>query len=198
MSRAGTTYYSDGLLRQPSAQLSRNYLGIENLTVPPLPPPSTIEWPQSVSKSADQFVVSTATPQNDDELFIPIVANAFYMVELLLLYAGNSAQGDYRARFSFPSIANGGTAMGFIVAFNANLLPEINAVQKGTNTNFPTNDIVIGVTSSISDLLCAQCRFQIRTVLPGIMQYEFANGNGADGRTVVTKKGSILRAQRLV
>ncbi len=192
-----TTYYCEGLLRQGDAQLAREYLGIESPPIPQLPPPPTLDWPQSVTKTVHQSVVSTDTPRDDDELLLPIEANAFYLVELFLLYSGNSAQGDYRGRLDFPSLAFGGSAIGFVVAFSPNLLPEITAVQAGTNTQFPLNDIVIGISGDLNDFLCAQVRLQIRTILGGTLQYQFANGSGADGRTVITKAGSTLRMQRL-
>ena len=197
MPRADTTYYSDGLLRQPTAPLSRKYLGIQDPLTPILPPPATIDWPQSVSALVDQTVTSTDIAQADNELFMPIAANGFYAVEFLLLYSGNSQQGDFGGHFTFPSLAGPGSAMGYWNGFNTNLLPVINAVQQGTPTQWPANDVILGVTGTITDLNICQVRFMIRSVLAGNIQFRFANGQGADGRIVIRRAGSIFRMQQL-
>ncbi len=190
------SYFNLGFLRQVTAEQDRIYLGLQP-TTPPLPPPATLDWPQSVSKTTDQEVVSTDTLRADDELFLPVLANSFYLCELLLMYSGNSSTGDYKGRIMFPSLVGGGSAIGYVNGLSTILAPELSAVQHGVDTNFPGSDVVLGVTGTITDYALAQIRFLIRTVLPGTMRYLFANANGADGRTVITRAGSILRAQQL-
>lgn len=191
------SYYLQGFLRQGTAPLARTYLGLQDPATPTLPPPATLDWPQSVSALVDQEVVNTDFVIADNELFMPIAADGFYAVELLLLYSGNSAQGDFKGSCTFPSLAGPGSAMGYWNGFNENLLPVINAVQQGTPTQWPANDVRVGVTGTLTDMNICQVRFMIRTVLAGNIQFRFANGNGADGRIVIRRAGSILRMQQL-
>jgi hypothetical protein len=192
------TYYLDGLHRQPSAEAARIYLGVQDPAGPTLPPPATQDWPQSVTALADQRVddVSISTP--DNELFLPIGANGFFLVEMLLLYSGNSPQGDFAGRLVFPSLAGPGNAMGYWNGFDSNLNPVINAVQQGTDTIWPLNDVRVGVTSDITQFLICQVRFLIRTVQAGIMQFHFSNGQAGAGRIVIRRTGSLMRMQQLV
>ena len=190
------TYYIDGLLRQSSAAQARAYLGIEPFT-PVTPPEPSSDWGQTVTKRLSQSVVSTDNFQNDNELLLTIVPAGFYLVELLLLYSGNSAQGDYQGRIRFPSLGASGSAMGYFNAFSSNMTPSLTAVQQGDDTHWPANGAVIGVSGTIEEQLCCQVRFLLKAGAGGLIQYEFANGNGADGRTVITRAGSTFRLQRL-
>jgi hypothetical protein len=192
------SYYMQGALRQGNSELAREYLGIQNPSTPTLPPPSTIDWPQSVSATADQQVSDVSISVADNELFLPIAANGFFLAELLLLYSGNSPQGDFSAHFTFPSLAGPGNAMGYWNGLDNNLSPVINAAQQGTNTIWPLNDVRVGTTSDITQLLICQVRFLIRTVEGGTIQFFFSNGNAQVGRRVIRRAGSILRMQRLI
>jgi hypothetical protein len=191
------TYYIDGLHRQGNAQAARTYLGVQDPPEPTLPPPATQDWPQSVSALVDQRVDDVSFAVADNELFLPISANGFFLVELLLLYSGNSPQGDFAGHLSFPSLAGPGNAMGYWNGFDSNLNPVINAVQQGTDTIWPLNDVRVGTTSDITQFLICQVRFLIRTVLAGTIQFYFSNGQAQAGRTVIRRAGSIMRMQQL-
>lgn len=66
----------------------------------------------TVLKTSTESVTSSTTLQNDDQLFLAVVANAKYAIEGLLLYDGAGA-GDFKVAFTTPSGATinwGGTA----------------------------------------------------------------------------------------
>ena len=60
--------------------------------------------PDVVRKTADESVTSSATLQNDNELFVTIGATGTYLIELTLyaLSAANAA-GDIKVAFTFPT-----------------------------------------------------------------------------------------------
>lgn len=152
------------------------------------------DWDTTIVKSADQTVTNNATPQNDSELSVAVATNTLYLVELLLLYAGNNTTGDYRGRFTFPDVTGGGTAMGWFNGFNASLTAVMTPVQAASTTAWPNGDMILGTTASSADFLACQVRFLLRTTsTAGTLQYQFANSAAALGRDSITKAGSTLR-----
>ena len=152
------------------------------------------DWDTTVTKSADQTVSNNATPQNDSELSVAVTTNTLYLVELLLLYAGNNTTGDYRGRFTFPDVTGGGTAMGWFNGFNAALTAVMTPVQAASTTAWPNGDMILGTTASSADFLACQVRFLLRTTgTSGTLQYQFSNSAAALGRDSITKAGSTLR-----
>lgn len=57
---------------------------------------------QLVRKSTDESVTSSTTLQNDNHLFLPVVANATYDLFLMCIFSGDTA-GDIKFAWSVPS-----------------------------------------------------------------------------------------------
>jgi len=198
------SYFIAGFLKQSSLEEAQKYLGIVpggTPVVPPvippvIPPVVTPDWPQSVAKKVDQAVTNSIVLVDDAELFLPVLANSFYLVELMILYSGNSSQGDYRASVRFPSLSGTGSAVGFFNGFSANMAASITAVEQGAG-RWPLGDAIVGVSGTITEYLCCYVRFLLRTGLGGEMRYQFANGKVGTGRIVITRAGSTMRMQKL-
>lgn len=62
--------------------------------------------PQFVRKANDESVTSNATVQDDDELFLSVVANASYFVDAWLRHTAASNTPDIRLNYSYPAGAS--------------------------------------------------------------------------------------------
>lgn len=59
---------------------------------------------QLVRKTADETVTNSITLQNDNHLFVPVVANAAYAFDLfLVMIASNNNSQDFKYGFTFPA-----------------------------------------------------------------------------------------------
>lgn len=56
----------------------------------------------SVIKQADETVTSSITPQSDDELFVPLLANSQYFIEFFIIYDTIQA-ADLTIKFTGPA-----------------------------------------------------------------------------------------------
>lgn len=56
----------------------------------------------SVIKPADESLLATSTPQNDDHLFVPLLANSQYFIEFFLIYDTRN-DADLALRFTGPA-----------------------------------------------------------------------------------------------
>lgn len=66
---------------------------------------SAMEWNTAI-KSADEQVTNSTTYQDDNELLVPVVANAEYYMRFHLAVDGAQA-GDIKMRFGVPAGATG-------------------------------------------------------------------------------------------
>ena len=55
-----------------------------------------------VAKAATESLTASTTYQDDDELFLPAVANATYRFDLLLLHSSSNA-GRFKMQFTAPA-----------------------------------------------------------------------------------------------
>ena len=88
--------------------------------------------PQAVIKGADQSLASNTTLQNDNALFLPVVANASYLFECYLDYEGGT-QGSSDLKWTF-AVPAGGTLRYQPVYFNTS-----GVVQASTSTGSGIN-----------------------------------------------------------
>lgn len=150
-------------------------------------------WDVVKTKTSDQNVVGT-TYTNDAELFTDVAANAFYLIEIDILYTG-SGTNDYKGRFLFPNIT-GGTSYGFITGLGTTLVAYISATQSASVTAWPNGEILGGTNGVGAPFLAVHARFLLRTTATsGVLNYQFANLLG--GGTVTTFQGTTMRVKRL-
>lgn len=124
----------------------------------------------AVVKSATEAVTNSATMQNDDELFAPVVANATYRVQLMLLYDAPTA-GDIQIGWTGPTGATltwtpGGAATSEGTSFaltsmnyQTRLITEIAAIGGSTSTGVMadvTGTLIVGSTAGTLQFRWAQ------------------------------------------
>jgi hypothetical protein len=86
---------------------------------------SDVDRPQA-RKTATESVTSSATLQNDDELFVSVEANAIYTVVACLFYDGATA-GDFKFSFTGPS--------GYSFDYAATIAPTAATTAAGNTVN---------------------------------------------------------------
>lgn len=113
--------------------------------------------PQQVVKTADETLASTTTVQPDDDLYLPVEANATYLFSGWLWYTAASTTPDIRINFSVPSGAqmfrsalgqvNGATSVSGIL--DTAVLTAVTADGRGAYTT-PLSTVYSGylITSS--------------------------------------------------
>jgi hypothetical protein len=153
------------------------------------------EWDAEVSKTADQTVTNDTTLTNDSDLVLPMEANTGYLFELIILYTGNDATGDYKWALAYPTVADGQNVWGFPVIWNTAANGLTNSSAGAGTALFPASGQQVGVDPNI--IMMQWIRFFIYNQTAGNMQYQFANFAASSGRTSITKAGSIMRMKRL-
>lgn len=139
--------------------------------------------PLIVVKTADESVISTVTLQNDNELVLPVVANATYLLEGCLFFS--SATGaDFTFDFAFPS---GTTLKWSAFALNANA----DAFGSGSMVTLALDDgadYTIGGSGTTNILTAEPNGLVIVSSTAGNLQLRFAqNGSTASNTTVYAK-----------
>lgn len=152
---------------------------------------------QFVRKTADETVTSSATPQNDDHLFLPVAANAVYLVEVVLmsLDAGDFV-GDITTAFAYPTgttaHVTGAGPHNTDLSAGSNSNTEWIARQGQTGTSSTATPYGAGtITTGLV------IKAQIATGgTAGTLQLQWAqNVSNATGTTV--KAGSWMRMERV-
>lgn len=146
----------------------------------------------SVIKTADETVVNSATAQNDDELFIPVLANTQYFVEFFIIYDAIQA-ADIKIMFTAPTGAtfdwtHGGlgtsaTASVGPVSRNYRTLSDVGTIG-GPSSTSGTNAVIPGEGRLVTGASAGTFRFQF-------------GQNTASATGTVVKANSLLIAQRL-
>lgn len=141
-----------------------------------------------VSKGGTESVTSSTTLQNDDDLFVPVVANAIYTLTAMVLYGGATG-GDFKMLFRTPTSGSfTGMATGLVVA----------ATTASDNANIP-------MTGNSSEVFgCLGAGTQILTVIgrlvtagtAGNLQVEWAQ-NVSSGTSTQVFGNSFLDLRRV-
>lgn len=149
-----------------------------------------------VVKAADQVVTNNATPQDDTELQVAVATNSTYLVEFEIVYSGNSATGDFRWRFSHPTLALARQSNGWYSGFNnSDVSTAVNAI--GSTTQWPTTDAVAG-TDAANTISVVKGFYVLRTdSTSGTLKLQFANGTAGGGVTSTCRAGSRVRWKKL-
>lgn len=90
------------------------------------------EWFVNINfarKTSNESVTSSTTNQADDQLFVPVQANAVYVVTCVLAYTGATA-GDMKVLFRVPT-SGGFSGMGTILVVGAASQQDIQTLPYG-------------------------------------------------------------------
>lgn len=131
--------------------------------------------PNAAIKGADQ-TVSTLTLQNDNELFVPVAANATYLMICMLDYEGGTAgSSDFQWVWNGPA--------GFTLRYTGIYLPTSGTVHTGAIAG-ATN--VVAATAGTGNLCGSTMVGSLFTgSTAGTLQLQWAQHSGALVNTIV-------------
>lgn len=146
--------------------------------------------PVQVVKQADESVSSNATPQDDNELVLPVEANATYLLTMWVAYTSTSETPDFRCDFTVPSGADlQRTVYGTDAAITGT---STGTVVQSLNTAAGTDDgrgaINGGLTAHVWGRLTVSST-------AGNIQFRWAQVT-SNAAAVVVKAGSWMRLER--
>ena len=93
----------------------------------------------TIRKTANEDVTSSITPQNDDELIVPVAANATYEIEFVIFAQSADAAADLLTAWSVPSGATGLKAVLGPTSTAAAFTSNANTAATLKGRNFATN-----------------------------------------------------------
>lgn len=139
--------------------------------------------PPTAYKTADETINNSAALQNDDHLFVPVAASAYYEGEVYLGFTANVAAG-FQVDFTAPA--------GATLRCSAFLV-----VVAGVTTWNTTNALgaVTGITASGAQLPYMG-KFMLTTTNAGTLQFRWAQ-NAAHASNCTVHQGSWLRLRRV-
>lgn len=139
-------------------------------------------------KTGDESVTSSTTLQNDDQLVLPVAANARYIMDGWFRYTGAaSPAGDLKMGWTLPSGAsmswtNFGVNTSALTAYN--VVVELTAGGRAVGTNGAT------------EMSCAPKGYIATSSTSGSLQLQWAQ-NSSSGTATVLKVGSYVRIVRV-
>lgn len=146
----------------------------------------------SVIKPSDETVTSSATLQNDDHLFVPLLANSQYFIEFMLIYDTiNTA--DLQVRFTGPVGCSMDWTHGGLGTSAASSVGSISRNYR----NISNIGTIGGPAAALGTVCVAPGEGRVVTTgTAGTLNLQWAqNASIATGTTIKAK--SVLIAQRL-
>lgn len=144
-----------------------------------------------VAKAATESLTASTTYQDDDELFLPAVANATYRFDLLLLHSSSNA-GRFKMQFTAPA----GSSLAWGVVGVAIAVTSSNPVTDVSMPSRTLTDILglgggnlTGTTAFVQGVLTT-------SGTAGNLRLQWAQNTSDAGATQV-RAGSTLRMKRI-
>lgn len=144
-----------------------------------------------VAKAATESVTSSTAYQNDDELFLPAVANATYRFDLLLLHSSGTT-GKFKMQFTAPALST--VAWGVI-----GVATSVTSSNPVTDVSMPSRTLtdilglgggnLTGTTALIQGVLTT-------SGTAGNLMLQWAQ-NVSDPAATQVRAGSTLRMKRI-
>lgn len=149
----------------------------------------TYDGSLKVVKTAVQSKASTTTLANDNELLLPLVANATYQFEAYLIYDGTSA-ADFKIAFTGPA-----SSTGVYAAFG----PQSGVSLTSMNSTAANLGGALNLANNaVNSAMCARPSGYIKTAAStGNLQFQWAQVASNATATRVFD-GSWLKATRIV
>ena len=156
-------------------------------------PASQSDWTTTVTKSANQDVTDSSTLFADTELKIAVVSGEVWFIEMMLLYGSNSAAGDYKFNFTYPSAFGWHRWLGFN---NISGTINSNTGVRDSGTTTHAADYTANTAALAKDVFLIQmfCRFDAS----GDFQFVFAQNVATSATFARTTQGSILRGKKII
>ena len=154
----------------------------------------TFAIPQLVVKAADESVTSNTTPQDDDELFLTVTANAAYRLTMHLLVACTGTGSDIFFRFNAPTGSTMSASSAGIDQGATTVIGSMNAGAIQNVTTFPTSpNFAYGAVNSTVGIITVGTLIVGSTA--GTLRLQWSQATSSATATVV-KAGSSLELAR--
>lgn len=152
------------------------------------------EWTTIGTQATDQDVTNSIVLVDATGLIIPVTAASVWLMELLLVYSGNSPTNDLQSRFAVSAGVMTGTMLSTALTggdtHTNTTYGSFAAAQSGQLTN--------GVTSVIGTPRGVWAKGIMQFTAAGNFTFQFAESAAFSATTVRIWAGSILRGKRLV
>lgn len=144
--------------------------------------------PQTVRKTIDEQIVNNATLQNDDQLFLSVVANAVYQVELCL-FVSSSSTTNFKCGFTVPSGAAGAWGGHSIVTGLSGTSGDLSAAKRdftqSASLGAGTNPLLIIVEGLLTTSATA-----------GTLTFQWCQDTASGSFVTIVYAGSWMRLTR--
>ena len=157
-------------------------------------PASGSDWTTTTTKSADQDVTASAALVDCTDLVIAVTSGDMWIFQLLLLYSGSSATGDFKCNFTFPStcttihrymsIGTADTAGANAGIINLAVTAWAAAIALGCDASDTVRPFLLDMI-----LVAAGT---------GNVQFQFAQNMGTAATHARVKQGSIFRGKKVL
>lgn len=147
-------------------------------------------FPVIVMKGSDETVTSNATPQDDNELVLPVDASSTYLVEMWVGYSSTSNTPDFRCDFTVPS---GADLVRSVYGLAAASTATSGSVEYSLNPTAGTDDGRGAVNGSLSCYIVGRL---IVSTTPGSLQFRWSQVN-SDAAGVTVKAGSWMKLTKV-
>lgn len=146
-------------------------------------------YPMIRTKQAAQSVTSSTTLVDDDTLWVPLEADATYLVTLTLAVTGATA-GDVKTAWTIPSGATGQRAcLGL-----AGASTSATASDASNRSTTWTASVPYGVTTTASTVM--EDGTITTAAAAGVLRLQWAQ-NASSGTATIVEAGSYLQVERL-
>jgi hypothetical protein len=148
--------------------------------------------PDQVTKSVTETITSSTTLQDDDELFLSVVANATYEVEMWLLHSSGTT-GDIKIGFTGPTSATFAWGVHGVATSSVSTVAatEVNMQIRTLAESTPLGgQNLTGTAAYVRGTL-------VTSSTAGTIQFQFAQ-NVSDAAATQVRNGSILKIKRIL
>lgn len=142
-----------------------------------------------VVKQADEAVSSNGTPQDDNELVLPVEANATYTLEMWVGYSSTSNTPDFRCDFTVPS---GADLVRSVYGLVSSATATSGSVEYSLNPTAGTDDGRAAINGSVTVYIVGRLT---TSGTAGNIQFRWSQ-NTSDAAAVTVKAGSWMRLKR--
>lgn len=150
------------------------------------------DWDFTIENSADFDVTNSTIQVGVPDLIFAVNSGEVWLIESLIIYAGNGTGVDMRSNAIFPQATGIYQQMSLTTADAASLTGvRVNAATALTTVS-------VGTRSSLSALECFRMYIMLWFSASGNFQITQANQNAGVGNITRIKAGSILRGRKLI
>lgn len=148
------------------------------------------EWTTTAVKSADQDVTNSSTLVDAADLVIAVLAGEVWLIEVLLIYAGDTTAGDFKAGFAVTA----GTPLG---VWHSTFLNTTGTAAHGP-FNFSGASTPMKTDAVMTSIHAALMRGTVAFPSSGNLTFQFAQAVATPATSARCKAGTIMRGKKII